>query len=773
MKRKRRYRWILAACLSPVLLLLALLLSAPLWVNQDAVKREIQRVVASATGGRAQYDRIDLHFLPMPGADLTRLRFSLPGSVEVQAQSVSIDIRLLPLLLGNVYPHRVRVVTPQIRIQIEEPKPGPSAPTPAQPRPFSLKDTEASVRAVLAQIQNTVPGVNAEIDAGQVELRIGQRPPLLVERIDVHLDVTGKTISASVSGGSNLWTQLTVNLRLTTDDLSGDGQMELSGLQVPRLGPILGMQDDWPVQDGVVNAKLKWTMHGLGNAQADASVDAPKVALQFGKAHLDLVGPVIGVSAQTKGESAEVTLRRAAIDSPRIALTAKFAKNEAGGYALEGETNEVDLLALQAVGQAFSPEVDWLVNFPVSIARGTVTAVKFNTQAAQLEDLFDLPALHVTGTLDDVDLSLPVFYNLKVYQVSALASLEQGVVHVRQAQARLEKSRARDGSFDMDLNLDALPMQVDVTVDTDLAEGLAIAKRVLPDRQTQQQLNQVKQLQGSAVVRVTVGGDVSNVVPRVDVTALRASARHVLVPFPISIVRGALTYTTPSLSVQGVGGAIGESTFTGVSARLGMKAPYVLSAQQGSAVAALGQLFHWAATQPQLSKQLAGVKQVSGTVAVSIAKLDVPLNTPEKLSFQVAATPRQVVLDAPKYGPPVQVDGGVVQVSDQSVNMKGVKASVLDAALDVSGRTDNYLKSFDNVQVGATGIVGPDALKWVYAKADLPKALRLRAALNISSSSVEWRANNGVAARGSVNVVGGPGSGLPCAACPSASRSSS
>ena len=636
MTLKRRYLWILAACLSPVLLLVALLLTAPLWVNQNAVKREIEQVVASATGGRVQYDRIDLHFLPMPGADLTRLRFSLPGTVEVQAQSASIDIRLLPLLLGNVYPHRVRIVTPQVRIQIEEPKPGPPPQSPAQPqpRPFSLKDTEASVRAVLAQIQNTVPGVNAEIEAGQVELRIGQRPPLLVERIDVHLDVTGKTISANVSGGSNLWTQLPVNLRLTTDDLSGEGQMELSGLQVPRLGPILGMQDDWPVQDGVVNAKLKWTMHGLGNAQADASVDAPKVALQFGKARLDLVGPVIGVSAQTKGESAEVTLRRAAIDSPRIALTAKFVKNEAGGYALEGETSEVDLLALQSVGQALAPAVDWLVDFPVSISRGTITSVKFDTQAAKLEDLFDLPALHVTGTVDNVDLSLPVFYNLKVRQVSALASLEQGVVHVRQARARLDKSAARDGSFDMDLNLDALPMHVDVTVDADLAEGLAIARRVLPDRQTQQQFNQIKQLEGRAVARVTVGGDVNNVVPRVDVTALSASVRHDLVPFPIRIARGALTYTTPALSVQGVDGAIGESTFTGVSARLGMNAPYVLSAQQGSAVAALGQLFHWAAAQPQFAKPLAAVKQISGTLALSVAQLEVPLNAPEQMRFQ-------------------------------------------------------------------------------------------------------------------------------------------
>jgi len=44
----------------------------------------------------------------------------------------------------------------------------------------------------------------------------------------------------------------------------------------------------------------------------------------------------------------------------------------------------------------------------------------------------------------------------------------------------------------------------------------------------------------------------------------------------------------------------------------------------------------------------------------------------------------------------------------------------------------------------------------VYAKADLPKALRLRAALNVSSSAVEWHANGNLSARGDVNVVGGP-----------------
>ena len=91
---------------------------------------------------------------------------------------------------------------------------------------------------------------------------------------------------------------------------------------------------------------------------------------------------------------------------------------------------------------------------------------------------------------------------------------------------------------------------------------------------------------------------------------------------------------------------------------------------------------------------------------------------------------------------------------------------MLDAALEISGRTDNYRKSVDKVQASATGTVGLDALAWIYGKAGLPKELRLRAALNVSGSSVEWRANGDVAARGSVNVVGGPNIGFAVRSLP-------
>src|SRR5262249_55047201 len=198
MKRRRWLLWLAVACLTPVVLLLALLLTAPLWLNEQFVKREVVQLISKATGGAAQFERIGLRFLPFPGVTVSGLSFSLPGQVDVQAQSAAVEIRLLPLLIGKVYPHSVLIVAPQVRVQLEEPKPSP----PAQPKPpappFSLKNTEASVRAILQQIENTAPGVEAEIRAGRVQLQIAQRPPVLIEKLDVRFDVTASTVSAKV-----------------------------------------------------------------------------------------------------------------------------------------------------------------------------------------------------------------------------------------------------------------------------------------------------------------------------------------------------------------------------------------------------------------------------------------------------------------------------------------------------------------------------------------------------------------------------------------------
>ena len=106
---------------------------------------------------------------------------------------------------------------------------------------------------------------------------------------------------------------------------------------------------------------------------------------------------------------------------------------------------------------------------------------------------------------------------------------------------------------------------------------------------------------------------------------------------------------------------------------------------------------------------------MSGGLAVSVAQLDLPLNAPDKTRFRASATPRHIAVDAPRYGPRVQLDGGAIAVSEQSVSAKGVKATALDAVLTLSARRQ-LPPRHDHVRVGASGNVGVEALKWIYAR---------------------------------------------------------
>src|SRR5262249_9469388 len=252
-----------------------------------------------------------------------------------------------------------------------------------------------------------------EIRAGRLQLQIGQRPPVVVDKLDVRFDVTAGSVSAKVSCVSNQFERFSVDARLRSRDLDGEAQLEVIGAQVAQLGPVLGIQDGWPVQEAAVNVRLKLRMHGFGDAHAQAEIGAPKVALRFGNAHLDLAGPAIEAAAQTKGATAEVGLSRLAVEPPNIAATAKATVSETEGWALEAEAHDLDLPSVQAAADGLAPEVDFLQDFPVRFARGTVRTVTFTTQSAELANLFDLKALHINGTVEQVDLSLAVLYNLK------------------------------------------------------------------------------------------------------------------------------------------------------------------------------------------------------------------------------------------------------------------------------------------------------------------------------------------------------------------------
>ena len=176
----RALKWGLGVLAAAIVLLLATVLVASFWVNRDAGKREIHAVLSRATGGAATYERIDLRFLPLPGAVVSQPRISIPGALEIQARELAIRFDALALLTGSVRVSSAHVLSPQVLLQLPASQ--------EDGKPFDVAGTEQQIRTSLARAASVAPSAVLTIEEGRIDIRIGDRPPLGVHGINAQLD---------------------------------------------------------------------------------------------------------------------------------------------------------------------------------------------------------------------------------------------------------------------------------------------------------------------------------------------------------------------------------------------------------------------------------------------------------------------------------------------------------------------------------------------------------------------------------------------------------
>jgi len=786
--------WIAGAVAAFVLLIAVAVVSAPLWFDAEGVKTRVADLLSKATAGEIRFESMDLHFLPLPGATVTDPSFSLPQRFELEAQSASVDLDLLALLRARFRIGSVDLIAPKITIAIPEPT--------QDAQPMSIDVVERAIRDASARIAERAPDMQFAVEDGSVLLLVAGRQPLTFDNLQLQAEATPDRIEATVSCTSNLWDHLTMKMNLAASDLTGNGTLEMIGLRTHQLGQALGRGETWPVQQATTDATVQWQMKGLADVQAEGSLSAANVSLRFGERHVDLHRPTIDVSALFRKGATEIAVRRLVLDHPRLDATAKLSHSDTGAFALEATATNVDLSALQATAASLAPGDIALARLPLNITQGIVTSLQMNSESDTLSGLVRPEALQAQLEFAALDALVPD-YDIGIREAAGTVSLNAGELELRNAKARVGKSTLSDGHVWVSLgNLltasasgqqpgkspaarepkpaakstkpiatkrkqiesAARPpaLRVDAKLDIDLPEGLATARRVIRDGQVKRQLDQIKQLSGRAKFRMRMTMDSKQSDVRIDVSGLQATARHAKVPFaiPIRLTRGQMNYVDDAFLAQDLDGAIGTSTFAGIGARIGAKAPNELSASKGSAQLALGELLRWAAAFPESSKHVDKIEKAAGTLAVSITKLEGPLRSPKKLRFQLNASPQQVSIDAPTLGPRSQFNGGEIDISQTRIRMHDVTLSSLDASVRIGGAISDYRDGLTNFQARVNGSTGVESLEWLRVRAGLPETVQFRNPLQISRLDANWRRDGELAARGKLEVSDGPAVGF-------------
>jgi uncharacterized protein involved in outer membrane biogenesis len=277
----------------------------------------------------------------------------------------------------------------------------------------------------------------------------------------------------------------------------------------------------------------------------------------------------------------------------------------------------------------------------------------------------------------------------------------------------------------------------------DLAGAMAIARRRLAGLET------IESVDGRLTtnVRLSLGAQWQ---AHVDFVESDASVKIAQLPWKLSPHAAQISVTEKQVDVRGLRGALGESSFSDVAARLELGKPLRLSAASGRATLKLEQWFPW--LQKQLPLEEIGA--LTGNVEVTLQRLALRFDRPAEVSFDAVATPRQVSATLKALPAPVSATGGSLQISAAQVRMDRLAVAMLDARALVSG---TVATKGPKVELAlAEGVAGEKLVQWALARAEAPARLEPRTPLRFAAKRIAWAPQAPLEADASIDFDGGP-----------------
>jgi hypothetical protein len=736
---------IIGLAIASVVLLVALgaLLSSPLWIDSNVVKSKIAALVHQATGDVVQLDRLQLHLFPPVSVEIAHPRYTVAGSAEVAANAAVIDLDFLALLAGRVQPRGIRFTGLQATIHLSPASPGQE--------PLSLAAADRQLRDAIVQIAKAVPALRIAADDAIVTLTFPGQPPFALRISRLHARTSDGAVEGELACTSDAWQWLSLKFSIKGDDLHGNGLAEFAGLRVDRLRSLLGGAD-WPIAEAEIIGRIEWQMDGLANVRAEAIASSSRILLERNNATQSVDGVVVAAGLESRGMALDLHLHRLYVEAPHLLLSGNLGEDGRGHRRFDMQASGIDLPAFQAAARNLAPDVPWIANPPVSLSAGTLTALELRSSAEGFPQLFDPSVLAGEAAFEDVALEIarPA---IRLAPVAGRVTLDRGELHVQNITAALGKSVLRNGTMSMNLLGNPVAVQADADVALDLAEALALARKVVTQKDARRQLGAVEKLEGNALAHVVLSGNLESPRTAIDVSELAFSARHRDVPLPIRLSRAHILYADDAISIGDATGALGRSGFSNLGASLKLAPPYRFELTQGSALLSIDELFPLATTRPELAGMLAELQNASGEIALSNVQADGFLRAPESVRFRVGASPRGMKIQTRRFAPQIELDGGTVDVSNRRIEVKEVAMTALDSELHVSGHTEDYRTGIAAIDAVVNGRFGAKTLDWIYQTTEIPRAYQVNAPLRFTDAQIGWNNTGEIAFKGKINVA--------------------
>jgi len=721
--RKKIISFLAKSLLVFIFLAVVVMVFTPSLINLEMVKKTIKENISSNLGGRMTYRNLKLSYFPRPHVVIHGAEISIPESYAITIQWMRIYPKILPLFKGRLQFDYIRLDYADFFMKL--PQIQDAAPEPAEKGPSFDEMVKTFTKAVRSLPEFKLPDLNLRIKNGKVNLidPFGRR--FMLRELQAGYVRGQGGLDFSINCKSNLWEQIDINGSLDPSDFKGRGRVQLSHCRPQTLIAYLFPGSALRITDTKASASIDFESDGAGSIKADVTGTIPFLELNRGSEKLVIKGVQLKGAVEVDGNSARADLSELELAYPAVNMNGTFSYDEnLQDIQLAINGSRIDAGSVRQAALAMAGESETILTLFDVIRGGQVPWMTVRIRGRTLRDFGLLENIVIQGRMTRGKIFIPGA-ELDLEDVFGDAVISDGILKGDKLQARFGKSYGQDGSIALGLNLKLAPFHLDIGVNADLSQLPPVLNRIVADKNFLSELARVKDVQGSALGKLTLGDDLKNLNARVEVTEVQVNARYNRIPYPIKINGGRFLFAANRITIQNFNAEIGNSSLLQISTTIDWAQSPTLKTLSKTAQFDIAELYTWLLSFKIFKTSLADIRSLNGSITAENLNIEGPMFTPRNWRFQTRGTIDNLALTSNRLPQILQITRGKFTWQGPQLNFSKVDASLgKSSVVQVSGKVNWVKKTIVSATSGAALFILEDLNPVIFSYKDLSNALK-------------------------------------------------
>ena len=719
-----------------ILAVLSLLLVKRL-VSPERVRAELVSYLSLKIGGDVEFKDVEIKFFPGPHVVLRGGVFSVPGRAEGSFESLVVYPRVLPLLRGGVEVARLKVIRPEIKLLMHEPR---AEEVPEADDSFSFGALRDNFKGALDNLALHGKGLNAEIENGTLILQKDSAPVLSFSGMNADLSLPDDKLRMRVRSASNLWDSFDFRAWIDVKNYQGSGTLAVRGGKPHRFMDFY-LPDKKIVSDSAVNLSLRFDTRDLKAFHSSIEASVPKLILTGGGEELALSASAIDADIYFDEAKQVFTLKSAKLVNPGLDLS--------GEYIVDKKTSEVSLSLLGKNvnvvsvrdGALFIAGEHKVTDAIFEVVRGgTVPEVTLDAKATSFRGLWRKGKFRIEGDMVDGEIYIPVA-EFDIVEANGHAVIADGILKGTNLSGRLGNSKGHDGTLLLGIAGPDGPFNLDIMIDADPSQVPPVLDQFVHEESFNKEMRLIKNVRGTANGRLVIGDTKKSPQAKVSVSGYEITADYERFPNPIALKGDSFDYENKKIVVKNVDIKTGKSGASVSSGSYEWKDNSYFSVSAADASVDIGEFYPWLSSVNSLKPGLKDIESAEGTAFFKEFEFSGPASNPADWKISGNGDLKAVKLKLKGYDEWINVAGADVESTPGHLSISNTGVSLGNSTLNVDISLSDYLTDLLELRLNFAGTVEPHAMDVLSAYIKLPEELIFHSPLSVTDSSLVYRSD--------------------------------